>query len=376
MKILFVCGGGVIYGKETVTVSLMEGLRARGHDILCLTSTWGDRLSGRLDKLQIPYRRLPLGFISKTLRWEPLYMTGAQLVKIPELWRGYRRFVKEFDPDFILHTNVHHLLLLWPFLDSRRTLFWVHDYFLSKFFYRVLFKFLNLRLRAFVGVSNFIRNSVIQLKVPPRKVFSVLNGIDIGEVKRNGHYSSPIVTLGIVGQIAPWKGHGDLIEALKILKDRNLPFHCVIFGEGEQGYIEALNEKIGAYGLKRQIHWVGYVEQRQRIFAGIDICVIPSRSNDPCPTVAMEAQHFGIPVVATRRGGLPELVLDGETGYLLEPGSLEQLTQKLRQLIEQPNLRSPMGQNAKYHASRHFTQDRMIKDMELLLLKWKNILWQ
>ena len=175
MKILFVGGGGVIYGKETVTLSLMEGLRARGHEIYCITSTWGEAFAKELDARLIPYTRLPLGFISKTLRWEPIYMTLDQLYRLPQLWLGYHQIVKRFKPDFILHSTFHFSFLLWPLLDPKKTIFHVHDFFEPKRLYCTVIKFLGMRLRAFIGVSNFIRNSIIQLGIPENNVMPPIN---------------------------------------------------------------------------------------------------------------------------------------------------------------------------------------------------------
>lgn len=367
MKILIVCGGGVIYGKETVTLALVQGLRAKGHDVRCVTSTWGDAFAKQLDALSVPYTRVPLGFISKTLRWDALYMTAAQLLQVPKLWQGYRRYVKEFNPDFIVHTNFHHLLLLWPFLDSQKTLFHVHDYFEPKAFYRYLIRFLNLRLRAFIGVSGFMRDSVIQLGIPKTKVFSVLNGIDMNRAQISRGALSRAVTIGIVGQIGDWKGHGDLVEALRILKSWGVLFKCIIFGQGEPGYITSLKEKINRYGLDNQIHLLGYVKDKQQIFDQIDICVVTSRCQEGFGMVAAEAATFGIPVVAARRGGLPEIVRHDVTGYLVGTRSPHELAERLKRLIEDPDLRQGMGQAARRHASQYLTQDRMVQEMEELL---------
>ena len=368
MKILFVCGGGVIYGKEITTLSSIKGLREKGHDVRCITSTWGNAFAKRLDALLIPYVRVPLGFISKVLRWDTLYMTFAQLVRAPELWKGYHRYVKDFDPDIIIHTNFHHLLLLWPFLDPKRTVFRVHDYFEPKMLYRCLIKFLGMKLRAFIGVSNFIRNSIIQLGISESKAFSVLNGAEALESNGPQRSNTAIVTVGIVGQVAEWKGHDDLIEALRILKSRQIFPQCIIFGEGDPSYVNSLRQKIDRYGLQEKIHLSGYEGDRQRIYSQIDICVLPSRCQDPCPIVAIEAQYFGIPVIAARRGGVPEIILDGKTGYLVNAQSPHEIAERLERLIENPDLRKKMGDAARIHASQHFTLERMVQEIEDLLL--------
>jgi glycosyltransferase involved in cell wall biosynthesis len=179
--------------------------------------------------------------------------------------------------------------------------------------------------------------------------------------------SNGIVRIGIIGQVGEWKGHDDFLEAARGLKERNLPFACSIYGRGEAGYVESLKAKIKLYELAQQVSWAGFINDPKEIFKRTDICVVPSRGNDPCPTVAIEAAHFGVPIVATRRGGLPELVQDGKTGYLVDAERPEQITEKLKLLIEDGELRRRMAEAARLHGLQNLTRDRMINEMEALL---------
>ncbi len=384
MKILYVCGAGSVYGKEVITLSLIEGLRQRGHDVRCAISSWSDgEFARRLQARSIPFVRLPLGFISKTMTGSALRMTVDTLSKTPRLWLGYRRYVKQFQPDAIVHTTLHHVFHVWPFLNPRNTFFHVHDSFAESDFYRRLFRFVGLRLRAFIGVSRYTAQSIVKLGIAPEKVFAVLNGVTPPEgVDENENHApgnsgwaqssngkpSP-VQIGIVGQVAEWKGHDDFVESLRGLKTANLSFSALIFGEGGGDYVAALKRKIENYQLTDEVRWAGFVKSPREIFPRMDICVVPSRSQDPCPTVAIETAHFGIPVIATRRGGLPEIVQDGETGYLVDAESPVQLAEKLKLLIEDAQLRKQMSRRAKSYSTEHLTRERMAAQMEAALMK-------
>lgn len=383
MKILFVCGAGFVYGKEIITLSLMQGLRERGHDVRCIISSWAhDDFDRRLDAASIEFLSLPLGFISKTLSRSALRMTVDTLSKSPKLWLGYRRCLKDFQPDAVVHSTLHHIFHLWPVLDARNTFFHIHDPFAPIAFYRRLFGFLSLRVRAFIGVSRYIQQSIVALGVPPEKVFAVLNGMtplasitgngDVGReaarVANSANGNSAPVKIGIVGQIGQWKGHDDFVESLRGLRSANLPFSAVIFGEGPPDYVASLKRKLEDYQLTGQVQWAGFVKSPERIFKSIDICVVPSRSQDPCPTVAIETAHFGVPIIATRRGGLPELVRDGETGYLVDAESPAQLTEKLKLLIQSAELRQQMSRRAKTFGAEHLTTERMAEQMEATLI--------
>jgi glycosyltransferase involved in cell wall biosynthesis len=389
VRILFVCGAGLISGKEIITLALIDGLRARGHEVACVTSTWGTgEFADKLVAGKTPHTRIPLGFISKTFSWPAIRMTLHQLLKAPRLWAGYRSYLRAFKPDVVVQSNFHHAFLLWPLLDRRNTLFHVHDPFLQTDFYRRVFRLLNRRLYGFVGVSEFIKEMLVELGVPRKKAFAVLNGIDVAPSENGFEPSSKptnlvsearpagkaletdrskgVVTIGIVGQVGAWKGHDDFIEALKELRQWSLSFRGVIYGSGEQNYILSLKDKIAAYDLTAHVDWAGFVKDTRKIFAATDICVVPSRSQDPCPTVALEAAHCGVPVVASKQGGLPELVRDGETGYLVDAGAPQQITQKLKLLVEDAELRGRMARAAQCHGREHLTQTRMVRQMEAI----------
>jgi glycosyltransferase involved in cell wall biosynthesis len=291
--------------------------------------------------------------------------------------------LKEFQPDAVVHSTLHHVFHVWPLLNPRNTFFHIHDPFAPTTFYRRLFRFLSLRLRAFVGVSRYIEQSIVDLGVPKEKVFSVLNGLTPPPtVEGNGRPAhgamnaadasngkASLVEIGIVGQVVEWKGHDDFVESLQGLKKAGLPFSATIFGEGPGEYVVALKKKIEGYQLTEQVRWAGFVKSPREIFSNMDICVVPSRSQDPCPTVAIETAHFGIPVVATRRGGLPEIVQDGRTGYLVDAQSPEQLAEKLKLLIVDTGLRQRMAREAKSYGSEYLTRERMAKEMEAVLMK-------
>ena len=381
MKILVVCGAGYVSGLEIVTLDLIESLQKQGHDVRCVTSTWGNGdFVSRLETVSISYTRLPLGFISKTLSWSAIRMTLDQLWRISELWLGYWGYVRNFEPDVIIQSNFHHIFILWPVLNQKKTIFHVHNSFPNKKFYRYLFGFLNLKISYYVSVSNFVSKSLIGLGISNNKIYSILNSIKFDEkkislpaleyAKHKNIY--PHVRIGLVGQIGRWKGHDDLIEALNLVKKWKLSFSCIIFGQGESEYIEILKQKLEEYHLTSDVYWAGFVKDRKEIFSSFDICIVPSRVQEGFGMVAAEAAYFGIPVIATRRGGLPEIVQDGETGYLVDAESPMQIAEKLKLLIEDTDLRDKMGQTAHSYALQHFSQERMVQEMENIFLKVNN----
>jgi len=377
VRLLVVCGAGAVYGRELVTISLIEGLRDRGHEVQCLTTTWGDgEFAKLLEKTSVPYTCLPLGFISKTVSWPAIRMTLDQIHKLPALWHGFRRLIKAFRPDIIVHSNFHHIFVLWPLLKAETNVFHVHDNFPATSFYRGLFKILSRQITVFVGVSKFVANTLINLGVPENKVFHVLNGVSLDDSdyrtgsnvdeslgKHNG-----AIRIGIVGQVDEWKGHEDLIDALHILDQKQEPFICRIFGAGSEKFATKLKNRIAEYELTNNIEWMGFIANRKSIYDSLDVCVVPSRMSEAFGMVAAEAVMYGVPVVASRSGALPEVVLHGDRTYLVDSRSPEQIADQLVLLSSFSTARSEKARRAANDQTlAALSAKRMVDEMEELL---------
>lgn len=353
----------MVSGKEIMTLELGQGLRSLGHEVNYVTSLWGDgRFPERLDALKFVVHPMRLGFISATLTWGNLFMTADQLVRVPGLWLDYRKFLRLEQPNHIIHTNWQHLMLLRPFLKQERDWFWLHECIPDKPQYRKVFGRLSNRLRGFVTVSNAVRESLLQIGIPDEKIHVIHNGLadpaeGFGVMPQR---ESPRARIGIAGQVGAWKGHGDLMEAFALIAGKHPQAELHIFGTGDVGYTNELKRRIGQLELTQRIVWHGFIADRREIFGQIDICVVPSRSSDPLPTAAIEAAFFGLPVVATRQGGLPEIVEDSVTGYLVESGDHQAMANRLDELLKDGDLRQRMGGAARQHAENHFCRRRFV----------------
>lgn len=371
MRISIICGAGMLSGKEVMALELGRGLRDAGHTISYVTSLWGDgRFRSRLKELGFPMACMRIGFISATLTLECLRMTADQLIRVPGLWLDYRRFLRTQAPEHIFHTNWHHLLVLWPFLDSKRDWFWLHEVIPDKPQYRKVFGALARRLRGFVPVSNAVKDSLLRVGISKDKIQVIHNGLS-DPVPSDGLPPKLWggVRIGIVGQVGPWKGHQDLLEAFALVARKHPTTELHIFGTGPSEFVTELTQRAEAMELGQRIVWHGFVAERSDIYGQIDICVVPSRVPDPLPTSAIEAAFFGLPVIASRSGGLPEILRHGVTGFLVEPGSSDELAVKLDELLGNAELRNVMGKAAWQHARTHFGLSRFVSEFEELALR-------
>lgn len=368
--IAIVCGAGYISGKEVMALELATGLRDAGYDVEVVATLWGDGVfAKRLQALNFPVHQMRLGYISATPRFDEIRMTADQMIHLPSLYWSYRRFLRTVAPTRIIHTNWQHLLLLLPFLKSERDLFWVHEIAPDKIQYRKLFALFSKRLSHFVAVSQAVAEGLVTIGMPRDQVAVIHNGLaKLDGEKPEGRQLHEGTRIGIVGQIGPWKGHEDLLRAFALLLFRgcaNWELH--VFGANTHPYAAHLRALARELNLNDKIVWHGFVSDRAQIYTGIDICVVPSRSDDPLPTVAIEAAMSGLPCVATRKGGLPEIVKDQITGLLVDSNNPEQLARALHLLINNAALRVRMGTAARQFAYDHFSRERLVKEFAGLI---------
>jgi glycosyltransferase involved in cell wall biosynthesis len=368
-EIAIVCAAGIISGKEIMVLELAFGLQKESRAVEIVMSSWGAReFRERGSRTGLPVHVMRLGFISATLNAPSLYMTAHQFLHWPGLIARYRRFLKAVKPRRVIQTNWQHSLLLLPLLRSDRDLLWSHEVIPNKPQYRKVFGWLAKRIGHFVAVSQAVARSLERVGVPPGQISVIYNGIaDPLESRELERSKVDRQVIGIVGQIAPWKGHDDLLEAFSIVAVSLPRAELHVFGRGEPTYEASLKARASFLGIADRIVWHGFLSRPRQIYEQMDVCAVPSRSQDALPTVAIEAAFFGIPVVASRRGGLPEIIMDGKTGRLIDAQQPAQLASSLMGLLESKTLRDEMGGQARRGAMERFSRERFVREFAALL---------
>lgn len=367
MRVLIICGAGIVSGKEVMTLHLLHGLKDRGYECHCITAYWGSpEFRKKLNGIGVPYTVLRLGFISKTLSWDAVRMTLEQAIHWPLLLIRYRRLIRHFKPDHVIHTNFHHVFLLYPLLNFRRDLYWSHEVIPGTPFYRRLFRFFHRQIDRFVGVSH-AASAALTAFLPADRVTTVRNGISFPQVGERPSRGSTCV-FGIVGQISHAKGHELLLHAFADYREWQTSVRLRIIGSGKPDYITHLKGLSRQLGLEDTVEWAGYVTDIQQIYHSIDVLVVPSLVFESYPTTVMEAGVFGVPAVAAAVGGLPEMIKPGVNGFLFRSNDKDDLVAKLRLLLDRDS-REQLSITARHHATDHFGVDRFCDEFAHLLLK-------
>jgi glycosyltransferase involved in cell wall biosynthesis len=174
----------------------------------------------------------------------------------------------------------------------------------------------------------------------------VPNGILLPEKSKiNAKTPNETTQILFLGLIGPRKGVFDLLTVIKRLVEEGYDIRLSIGGNGD---VAKLKDRLSLPQLKRRVHYLGWIEEDQKdyLLAGSDIFTLPSYG-EGMPVSIIEAMAYGLAVISTPVGGIPELVDDGVTGYLVKPGDIEDLYEKLKILIEQADLRVEMGRNGR-----------------------------
>jgi glycosyltransferase involved in cell wall biosynthesis len=200
-------------------------------------------------------------------------------------------------------------------------------------------------LRAFdrvIAVSAPIFEALRTAGVPANRLRLLHNAIVVERYRKTGQQGllgsligRPIVrpVITTIGRLSVEKGHADLIEALAILAARGVKVTTVLVGDGPER--APLQQKVRMLGLEEYVSLPGYNTDTARILEDTDLMVLPSHT-EGLPNVALEALAMEVPVLATRVGGTPEVVLDGKTGRLVEPRSPSALADALAEFLMDP----------------------------------------
>jgi glycosyltransferase involved in cell wall biosynthesis len=230
---------------------------------------------------------------------------------------------------------------------------------------RVLVRVINLPLSGAICVSDYGHKCRMALDtLPAQRIHMIYNGVDTlrgGQDPERGRefrrkYGIPegrsIVTE--VSWIIPEKGIGDLLEAWRLVLNKNAAAQLVVVGDGaaRDDYVR-LAARIG---IEDHVTWTGLVQDPlgEGVFAAADIVCQVSRWEEVFGFAIAEAMACGKPVIATRVGGIPELVQDGKTGFLVPRGDIAQIADRILTLLPAAELRRRFGDSGRKTALAKF----------------------
>ncbi len=165
-------------------------------------------------------------------------------------------------------------------------------------------------------------------------------------------------TVGVIAQLIARKGHRFVLEAAPAILDKCPETHFIFFGKGPLR--EELAEHCRRLGLDQVVHFAGFRDDLPRILPCLDLVVHPALM-EGLGVSLLQASAAGIPIVAARAGGIPEIVRHGENGYLVEPGGGVALVGPVTEILLNPQLARQLGQAGKRIVDRDFSIAAMVR---------------
>ena len=338
-------------GQNQVLLTVL-GLRALGHRSMLVAHAAGELRQRAQEGLEL----VPIA--PKT----EMDLTAA--------WR-LSRLVKQVQPD-VLHAHDPHAVAMAalalsmstqlakpPLIASRRVDFHLKDNAFSRWKYR--------QVDVFICVSDAIRRMLIGDGVPPSRIVTIHEGIDLGRVAAappaDLHaelwlpHNSPIV--GNVAALVPHKGQRYLIDAAALVVKKVPDARFVIAGEGELR--AALERQIKERRLEKHVFLTGFRPDILSVHKAFDVFVMSSVT-EGLGTSLLDAMACEKPIVATAAGGMPEVIIDGRTGWLVPPRDPEALADAIVRLLSDPAARREMAAAGLARVRAKFSLERMVEE--------------
>jgi glycosyltransferase involved in cell wall biosynthesis len=225
-----------------------------------------------------------------------------------------------------------------------------------------------------VAVSPEVRDELVAHGIAPHDKFTVIRlGIPLDERLGDGTadldyrelYGIPqdAFVVGWVGRMTGVKDTSAVLQIVRAARERGVDAVLCMVGDGPDR--ERLEQLAHDLGIARSTYFVGYQEDVAGYYRLFDAFLLPS-VNEGTPVSAIEALASGTPVVATRVGGVPDVVGDGMNGFLFEPGATDEAAERLATLAMDPALRARLGEAGRAYVRERYAVERLVDDVDRL----------
>jgi glycosyltransferase involved in cell wall biosynthesis len=358
-KILHIAKMTGVAGTENHLLTLLPGLRARGLDVHLIVLVEPDKpmdsYIAHMTGLGVPAEPL---IINRDVEF-PLIGRLAQKIRAGSYDAVHTH---------LIHADWHGVIAARR--AGVRKIFWSghnDDPFRHRLPIRLIQAYLWRRISAGIAISEAVRQFMIKVELaPPDKAVTVRYGLNLTGTADTQVRESFRAELGIdpsakvvgsVCRLIEQKGLPHALQAFRQVIDKVPDAHYVIIGDGPLR--PALEAQINALGLAGRVHLPGWRSNAAALMPAFDLFLMPSLW-EGFGLVVLEAMAAKLPVIASRISALPEIVIEGETGYLVAPADSDGLAQHMMRLLNDPALATPMGEAGFARLQSEFSADRMI----------------
>ena len=379
MRILYVCDTPTVSGAEKVLLGHLAAFVGPTYSTHVFCRRRNHRLIAALDQLGVAYTpsdSFSEIVIETTLAPRSLLHYGRSFSRVgAELVRTIRS--QRID---LIHSIMYPAALYAAFAakwTGRRQIWHEHGVKRVHAVNRHLYRFVGSSCAWVIGPSDAVTAPLAGAGVDPRKVRTVYNGIDLRRfsyardrataLRRELGIPEGASAVGLFGQMLPHKGHRTLIQAAPAVLARHPNTRFFIVGALENPpYERELRQLASETAAPGSFHFTGWREDVEAVMGCMDVVVVPTLTPEPAALTLMEAMAMGRPLVATRTGGTPEIVLDGQTGLLFEPGDHTALAAKVCALLDDPGAAARLGAAGRLRVEERFSLARHLDEVRHL----------
>jgi glycosyltransferase involved in cell wall biosynthesis len=210
-------------------------------------------------------------------------------------------------------------------------------------------------------VSDSTARPLIAGGIPRERVTTLYNGIDLTALRAGAGETPPgsdgLARVGSIGRLTPLKGHAVVIDAAALLVERGVQARFIIAGAQAREaptHLADLRARAERLGIADRVELISPFDDLAALLSGLDVVVHASVLPDSLPTTVIEAMALGKPVVATALGGVPELIRDTETGFLIPPDDAGRMADAVAEALAAPERRAAVGEAAYVEATARF----------------------
>jgi glycosyltransferase involved in cell wall biosynthesis len=204
------------------------------------------------------------------------------------------------------------------------------------------------------------------------KIQVIYNGLDLNWLQDETVHRATLAgddwkVLLVVGRVSKWKRHDLAFSAFEAVARFDPKVHLICLGakdQGEQKWWDKIQKQTRNSTVSERVHWIGQVDDVRPWLKSASVLILPSE-NEPFGRVLVEAMALGVPVVATRSGGVPEIVREGREGFLVVAGKADEIASAVKKILNDESTRDRIGQAAIKRAE-FFSLDKHVTGMTRL----------
>ena len=227
-------------------------------------------------------------------------------------------------------------------------------------------------LRPIMAVSEATKEQLIKDGLREDEIIVLHNGIDVEFWKQNSGYpvlrdemqlGTDELLVGTVARIDYQKDFRTFFGVVKLVKLHVPRARFVVVGDGKGDELEKIKESAKEFGLSQDVCFTGHRNDLLNVYSSLDLFLMTS-IKEGLPNSILEAMAMGVPIVSTAVDGVPELVVENETGYLCPMGDVETLSSRVITLLEDRNLRGQFARAGRKRITENFSFEKRVKELE------------